>query len=63
MTMAAPTFSVVTVLGAIAALLVVLTAVNIIQQGRLTVAARTWLLIALVFAAVVAWLRGMGGAG
>lgn len=45
-----------TVLGVVAAVLVVLAALQILRHRRLTVAARTWLLIALIFVLVRLWL-------
>jgi apolipoprotein N-acyltransferase len=50
-----------TILGAVALLLVVMALLNIVQQRRLTIAARTWLLIALIFGAVILWLHDKNG--
>ena len=46
-----------TILGAVALLLVVMALLNLVQQRQLTIAARTWLLIALIFGAVIWWLQ------
>lgn len=50
-----------TILGAVALLLVVMALLNLLRHRRLTVAARTWLLIALIFGVVIWWLRARNG--
>lgn len=44
-------------LGAVGAVLVLLALRDLLQARRLTVAARVRLMVALIFAAVVLWLR------
>jgi apolipoprotein N-acyltransferase len=46
-----------TILGAVALLLVGMALLNLFQHRRLTIAARTWLLIALIFGVVIWWLQ------
>lgn len=50
-----------TILGAVALLLVGMALLNLFQQRRLSIAARTWLLIALIFCLVIWWLRTRQG--
>lgn len=50
-----------TILGAVALLLVGMALLNLLRHRRLTVAAHTWLLIALIFGVVIWWLRAKNG--
>ncbi len=43
----------------LAAVFTVLTTVRVLRARRLDPAARTWALLALIFAAVAAWLHGV----
>ena len=49
-----------TVLGLVAFVLILLALRDLLQARRLTVAARVRLMVALIFAAVVLWLRRSG---
>ena len=49
-----------TILGAVALLLIGMALLNLFRHGTLTIAARTWLLIALIFGVVIWWLQRAG---